>query len=164
MATKSPARNYYQIDTEYSLWWEVGIGGSIFPRTSHLVVALDGANPSSEATRAAIHFNAAMPSWITAGTVTEMDPILWLYIDPKNKDSGSGIELAQINAAWDVNSTQAHMAGIATGAWFGTFVESNRKSGWAAFDLRGRTGAWLRNTNGIMIRSFNDGLGSHLKT
>lgn len=163
MATKSPARNYYQIEHEYSLWWEVGVGGNIFPRTNHLVVALDGQPASSEVSRAAIQFNTSVPSWVSLGTVTEKDPILWLYIDPKNKDSGSGIELAQINAAWDINSTQAHMASIATGAWFGIFTESNRMEGWAAFDLTGRTGTWLRNTNGIMIRSYNDGMSSHRK-
>ena len=153
MATTAPARNMYEIAFDYGLWWETAIGGSIFPDSPYLQISATGdLAAGNEYARAALKFSTSVPSWVTVGDITERHAILWMYGDCKASDQGGSLKIATINAAWDMSSTQAHMAAIATGAWSISMTPvPDRGQGWIAIPLLSGS-TTLRNANGIMLK------------
>jgi len=154
MATILPARRMYQIEYDYGLWWEQAGGGSIYPNSDILLVSSTGDQTTpTEYARSAIQFKTNVPTWSTVGSLTELNAVLWLYLEAYGYSGGIGnIQIAPITAAWNMSSSQVTMRSIATGAYSGAIAPSpNQERGWVGFDL-GTNSSLLRSTHGICIK------------
>jgi len=158
MATIFPARRYYEIPMNYGLWWEQN-GTEIFPDSNALLVSSTGdINTHTEYARCAIQFKDNEADWVSDGDITEHHALLFLYLDSRGLH-GLGtsvkIEVDTISAAWDMSSSQAHMAALATAGVWDRITPLPVESSQGLMVLRLKEdSSQLRSTYGIMLRIY----------
>ena len=154
MATILPARRFYEIEYEYGLWWEQGVGGAIYPDSDILLVSSEGdlATPT-EFARTAIQFKTDTPAWASVGDLTETNAVLWVYLDNYAHRGGiAQLLIGNISGAWNMASSQATMRTLGVTSWTLPLAPNpNQEHGWVGFVLD-KTSSHLKGANGIMMK------------
>jgi len=155
LATTTPARNFYEVTFTEGLWWEQAVGGSIYPDSPFLVVAQEGdLVTGTEYARCALKFSTTAASWVALGDIAERHSVLWLYCNSMGKDSAAGLEVGAIDWAWTMATNQATMRATPGGGWSSTVTPAPLQGqGWVGIDLLAGAGTYLRNANGLVIRT-----------
>ena len=156
MATVSPARQMYEIAFSEGLWWEQNGGATdIYPDSPYLLVSATGdLAAGKEFARAALKFSTTAADWAAIGDITEAHAVLWMYLDSKGSDTGTGIYVGNITDAWTMASNQTTMSGIGIGGWSAPITPSpDLGQGWVAIDLGAVSATYLRNANGLCLKA-----------
>jgi len=118
MATVRPARTFYIAEHEYSCWWVPGSGlVPVYADDGYLRIGKDSAG--TLVASAAIKFNALQPGWIADGPISEVTPVLRLFILKRHKanSGGSTIRFTLLNETWDTTYTAAQMDAIGSSGY-----------------------------------------------
>jgi hypothetical protein len=154
MATRTPARNYWQIPfIEGNYWTDPGGAGTAY-NTFEMVVSGKG-DGTSENCRCAMKFDdSSAPAWVSDGDATEVNCILFVYLGSDSSETPDGMMVAQVTAgAWDETSNFATMDGLTLGV-FGSAITplpAGNIDGWVAFAIP-TTSAFMRNTLGLVFK------------
>lgn len=152
MATKVPARNYWQIPFLEGLYWTDPGGSGTAYNTFEMVTGVAG-DAASEYARIAMKFDpSSAPSWVSDGDLSEVDCLLFVYLGSDSSQSVQGVEIAQLTGTWDENSSAATMDGLSTGTPTASIepLPSGKMTGWVVFPIPD-TSDFMTNADGIVL-------------
>ena len=161
MATIYPSRTFYQLPMEYALSWEIGV--RMYEDDEGLVVASDAEEIPGETSRFAMQFKTDEASWVSDGTITESNCMIFCCMEEFVPDEESpAVRVAPITETWNAESSRAHMEGLSVGDWVWGYFIPERINGWVSLSILDDSSI-LRNQYGIMVKSSSSDLSAQIK-